>query len=152
MKKKKSNGFTLIELMIALLAGTFILLASASALIAGQTSLNRAFQKVELQRQGANVMLLLSHTIKMGSSAQVDEQGKTLTIHRNTGWVQFACNENNDLVTQVEGGALQTIIDNSVESLRFTVLNNKVEIDLRLKQNNMKTYFSSTVMLRNCWN
>ena len=149
MKTKTAGGFTLIELLMAIIVGAIVILGVGLALVAGHGYLNKAWDKVNLQRAGDLAMLHLTHAIKEGDSATIENDGKTLRIHKEEGWIAFSYINDQDLIFQLDDTAGQTIITDDVEDLLFTLEGNKVGIDLKLREENIETHFISTVMIRN---
>ena len=149
MKKKISGGFTLIELMIVLVVGAIVILGIGSALVAGHGYLNKAWAKVNFQRDGYLAMLSLAHTIREGKSAVIENDGKTLRIYTDEGWFRFVYRDDTDLIYQFKANLPQTIIEDDVENLLFTLEDNKIGIDLNLREEDLKIHFVSTVLIRN---
>jgi len=150
MKTKGQKGFTLIELMVAVIIAIILLLAVGTVLFIAQISWNNAWQKVNLQRDSSYAMLKMSHSIKAASSAIVDNDGKTITIYEGGSWTTFFLGqESKALICQIEGQYPEVVINGRVEDLAFNVEGNKVGIDLKLREANLQTHFVSTVMMRN---
>ncbi len=151
-KTKSQEGFTLVELMIAIAAGAILVLAAGIVLSIGHTSWNKAWKKVNLQREASYAMLSMSRPIKAGTSAQVEDGGKTVVIYEDANSIRFSQPDGtNDLQCQA-GGQPYTLINGKVESLLFTIDPNKpstVTIDLKLTEDGAQTHFVSTVMMRN---
>ena len=152
MKTKSQKGLTLIELMIAIVAGTILVLAAGIVLFIGHTSWNKAWKKVNLQREASYAMLSMSRSVKAATSAQVEDDGKAVVIYGDGDSIRFShvvdANDN-DLTYQIGLEQPQTIINGKVEYLQFNVQGNKVTIDLKLKEDDVQTHFVSTVMMRN---
>jgi prepilin-type N-terminal cleavage/methylation domain-containing protein len=151
MKTRSQKGFTLIELMIAVITAVILLLATGTVLFIAQVSWNSAWQKVNLQRDASYAMLKMGRSIKAASSATIDDDGKTIKIYGEDGsWTTFFLGqESNALISQVEGQYPEVIINGRVEDLAFNVQGNKVGIDLKLREANLQTHLVSTLMMRN---
>ena len=150
MKTKGQKGFTLIEVMIAIVASVILLLAAGTALVSGHTFWNKAWEKVNLQRDASYAMLKISHSIKEGMSAELESDGKAVKIYRETDWIRFFLEEaSNNLKCQIEGGEPQTVVNGKVEDVTFTLQGSLLGIDLKLKKDNFQIHFVSTVMMRN---
>ena len=151
VRTKKQGGFTLIEVVVTIAISMIALLAVGVVLAASHTRWNNAWAKVNLQRDGSYIMLALSHAIKKASSATVADDGKTIQIHDTDGnWVEYTFKSNTDtLEYKVQGQSTQTLVDKYVEDMRFEVDNNKVLIDLTLKQNDKEVHLDSTIQMRN---
>jgi len=149
MKTKIQKGFTLVEVLIAIITGLIVLLAAGMVTVTGHRTWNEAWKKVNLQRDASYAMLRISSTIKAGKSAKVEGDGKALTIYRDADWVRFSLAPGTkNLNCQFEGKP-ETIINNKTEYLNFNVEGNTVGVDLKLKEDNLQTHFTSTVMMRN---
>lgn len=149
IKPKSQKGFTLIELVIAIVAGVVLVLAAGIILFIGQIFWNQAWKKANLQRDASYVMLRMSRSIKAGTAAEVADDGKTVKIYRSGDYIRFFWVEGTrDLRSQTEGKP-EIILNNKVEDLQFNVEGNKVTIDLKLKEDDAQTHFVSTAMMRN---
>jgi prepilin-type N-terminal cleavage/methylation domain-containing protein len=155
-KTKSQKGLTLIELVIAIVAGAIVVLAAGIVIVIGQTSWNETWKKVNLQRDASYAMLRMSQSIKAATSAAADVNGPVLNIKikdPNTGTIKTITfsyvADTNNLQCQI-GGQPQTIINGEVKDLQFNVVgNNTVTIDLSLKKDDAQAHFKSTVMMRN---
>jgi prepilin-type N-terminal cleavage/methylation domain-containing protein len=155
-KTKSRKGFTLIELMVAIVASAIVVLAAGIVIVIGQTSWNQTWKKVNLQRDASYAMLRMSQSIKAATSAAADVNGPVLNIKikdPNTGTIKTITfsyvADTNNLQCQI-GGQPQTIINGEVKDLQFNVAgNNTVTIDLSLKKDDAQAHFISTVMMRN---
>jgi prepilin-type N-terminal cleavage/methylation domain-containing protein len=147
-KTKFRKGFTIVELMVAVMVGTIVVMAAGMVMVMGQTAWNQTWRKVNLQRDASLAMLTMSKYIKSATSATVDPNNKILRI--NNGSTIFSYSSSTKKLQCQIGGQVRTIVDGKVEHLQFGVVgNNSVTIDLRLKENNAETRFISTVMMRN---
>jgi len=150
MKTKTQKGFTLVEVMIGIAAGAILLLAGGTALVGGQRFWSNALIKANLQRDASYAMLRISRSFKEGISAQLDDYGRILRIHRKAGWIEFYSPQGtNDLYCQIEGQDPQTIISGGVENVTYTLQNKLLRIDVWLKKDNSQIHYVSTVMMRN---
>ena len=155
-KTKSRKGFTLIELMVAIVASAIVVLAAGIVIVIGQTSWNQTWKKVNLQRDASYAMLRMSQSIKAATSAAADVNGPVLNIKikdPNTGTIKTITfsyvADTNNLQCQI-GGQPQTIINGEVKDLQFKVVgNNTVTINLSLKKDDAQAHFKSTVMMRN---
>jgi len=150
-RAKKQGGFSLIEVVLAMGISSIVLLAVGLVLAASQTRWNNTWGKVNLQQDGSYVMLELSHAIKEAVSATVEDGGQVIQIYDTDGhWVKYTFeSETNTLKYKIEDQSTQTLIDGYVEDLSFTVENNKVGIDLILKEDGQEVHLDSTVQMRN---
>jgi prepilin-type N-terminal cleavage/methylation domain-containing protein len=152
MKTKSRKGITLIELLIAMMAGAIVILAAGVIIVSGQKSWNETWKKVNLQRDASYAMLVMSQSIKKAASVVVDANDRAMTITDAAGdTTRFSWNSGQDtLRCWVGTGSPSTIIDD-VQYLQFGMddVNDTVTIDLRLQDGSVQTYFVSTVMIRN---
>jgi len=156
MKTKGQKGFTLIELTIAIITGTIVIVAVGSILFYGQKSWNNTWKRVNLQRDASYAMQRMTRPVKAGTSARVEANGRGLRIYNDIEgvwrrfFVQPAAN-NLMLKTAIIGESLsdETILDGKVEDLQFNVTGTTVRIELKLREDNLQTHFVSTVMMRN---
>ncbi|MDD5328029.1 MAG: type II secretion system protein [Phycisphaerae bacterium] len=149
MNRKSQKGFTLLELMIAMMVSAIVILAVGVVLFTGQGFWNEAWKKVNLQRDASYVMLRMSNSIKSATSAQTESAGSALRIFGGSGGdVVFSKVGPNELRYQI-GQQPQTVISDKLEALQFNVQGNEVTIDLKLKQDESQAHFVSTVMMRN---
>ncbi len=150
-KTKSQKGFTVIELMIAAAAAAILILAAGMIIVTGQTSWNRVWRDVNLQRDASYAMLLMTRSIQSAKSAEKSTNQRILYIPKQSDpniTFTYAADTNN-LQCQA-GGLTQTIISGEVKDLKFDVVgNNKVTIDLRLKKDQSQADFNSTATMRN---
>ena len=150
MKTKGPKGFTLIEILIVIAIGAILLSAIGVVLVSGHIFLNRAWKSVGLQRDASYAMLRMSHSIKAGRSAELENYGKGIKIYRETDWIRYFLEDGSkDLKCEIEGGQPQIVVNGNVEDLGFTLEAYKIGIDLTLKKDNLQNHFVSTVMMRN---
>ena len=151
VRARKQDGFALIEVVIAMGISLIVLLAVGAVLAASHTRWNSTWSKVNLQQETSYVMLTLSHSIKKGASAREENNGQAIRIYDTDGsWVEYTFKSDADtLEYQIQDQSTQTLIDGYVEDLRFEVEDNKVGIDLTLKQGDQEVHLDSTVQMRN---
>jgi prepilin-type N-terminal cleavage/methylation domain-containing protein len=147
-KTKSRKGFTIVELMVAVMASAIVVLAAGIVVVIGQTAWNQTWKKVNLQRNASVAMLRMSKSIKSATSATVDPNGKILNITDGNTVSSYVMDTNN--LRYIVGGQTQTVISGEVNNVQFSLVgNNSVTIDLSLKKDNAQTRFISTVMMRN---
>ena len=150
MKTKVQKGLTLVELIIASVAGVIVILAAGTVLVSVHRFWYTAWERVNLQRDASYAMLRIGRSVRAGISAELENDGKAIKIHREANWIKFFLDEgSNDLKCEVEGVGIHTIIDDNVEDLVFTVEADKINIDLKLKKDNLQNHFTSSVTIRN---
>jgi len=151
MKTKSRKGFTLAELIVAIVASAVVVLAAGIVIVIGQTSWNQTWKKVNLQRDASYAMLRMTRSIQAATSAEKSPNGRVLYIPKQSNPnITFSyVADTNNLQCQI-GGQTQTIINGEVKDLQFNVVgNNTVTIDLSLKKDDAQAHFISTVMMRN---
>ena len=147
---KMRKGFSLVEIMMAVVAGSIVLLATGSVLISSQRSWVKSWEMANLQRSSSYALLRMTRSIKDGASAEVEDDGTAITIHRKDDWIRYSWpSGTNDLKCQVKGGQMQPILDGNLQSITFTLNGNKIGIDLKLQKDDLQNHFVSTVTMRN---
>lgn len=151
MKTKKGKGFTLMEVVIAMGISTIVILAGGTVLVASHTRWNKAWDDVNLQRDASYIMLELTRSIRASASATVESNGTAIRIFdRDGAWELFSLGTGADNIQyEIEGQSPRTIIDRNLEGLQFSIEDNKVIIDLKLKKDNQQINLVSTVLMRN---
>ena len=152
MKTIRRRGFSLVELMVATLAGIILVLATGMLMSIGHNNWNVAWKRANLQRDASYAMLIISRSIRAGTSAKVEANGKGLRIYTEGGWMRFFVAPGVSTLTlksEIGENTSETILDDKVEDLQFNVTGNTVKIDLKLKEDYLETHFVSTIMMRN---
>jgi Tfp pilus assembly protein PilW len=149
MKTKRQKGLALIELMMASVAATIVVVAAGTILFVGHTYWNKAWTKANLQRDASYAMLRMSRLIRAAKSAQPDSDGKALTINTEAGQTRFFTVAEDEKLTLKAETDVVTSMNDKVQDLQFNVDGNKVTIDLTLKEGDLQTHSVSTVMVRN---
>ena len=152
MKTKSQNGFTLIELVIGAAAAAIVILVAGMVIVTGQKSWNETWGAVNLQRDAAYAMLLMTRSIQAAASAETSGDSRILYIPSQSDpniTFTYAADTNN-LQCSV-GGLTQNIISGKVSNLQFIVTpsDNNVIIDLSLQKGEAQAEFKTTVMMRN---
>ena len=155
MKRKGQKGFTIIELVIAIIAGIIVIVAAGMMLFYGQKSWNNTWKRVNLQRDASYAMQRMSRAVKAGTSARVEGNGVGLRIYNDIEgvwrrfFVQPAANSLM-LKTAIVGETIsETVLNGKVQDLQFNVTGTTVRIELKLREDNLQTHFVSTLMMRN---
>ena len=76
MTPTNRTGLTLIEVMVALAIGLIVMLGTSSFLAFAQKSWNREWDQANLQRDVARAMLKVKQSIRNGTHAQLDADGR----------------------------------------------------------------------------
>lgn len=150
-RAKKQEGFTLIEVVVAMGISLIVVLAVGAGMAASHTRWNSAWEKVTLQRDASYVMLRLSRSIKEGASATVENKGKAVRIYDTDGsWVRFIFDSDaGQIQCEFPEQSTESVVDSYVEEVVFDVEDNRVGIDLVLKKDDQEIHLDSTVHMRN---
>jgi type II secretory pathway component PulJ len=152
-KLKNRAGLTIIELMVAMVSASLVVLATGSILIFGQRSLNRQWQHVNLQREVSNTMLEIKHTIRGANKALLEADGLTVRIYNSAGWTRYMFSpETKSLLYQKQDQEEQTLLLGLVESASFVIdptTNSTVTVTIKLQQGEYQAQATSTINMRN---
>ncbi len=153
-KLKNRAGLTIIELMVAMISASLVVLATGSILMFGQRSLNRQWQHVNLQREVSNTMLEIKHTIRGANKALLEaEDGLAVRIYNSAGWTRYMFSpETKSLLYQKQDQEEQTLLDGLVESASFVIdstTNSTVTVTIKLQQGEYQAQATSTINMRN---
>ena len=153
-KLKNRAGLTLIEVMVAMISASLVVLATGSILMFGQRSLNRQWQHVNLQREVSNTMLEIKHTIRGANKALLEaEDGLAVRIYNSAGWTRYMFNPGTkSLRYQKEGQEEKTLLFGLVESASFVIdptTNSTVTVTIKLQQGEYQAQATSTINMRN---
>jgi hypothetical protein len=149
---ERQKGFTLIELTITTLTGAIVIVSAGIILFFGQRTWNSTWDRANLQRDASYAMLRITKDIKAAASAHVEESGKALKVYNGTDWVRFFSEQGGSMFAlkrQTSEGSSETVLEDNMEEVLFTMTGSTVTIDLKLKDYNLETRFASTVMMRN---
>jgi len=152
MKMKRQKGFTLVELICAIMATLILVLAGGTVLATSHSSWNSSWEKVNLQRDASQAMLKINHHIKAGIAAELEDDGKAIKIYKDSEWIRFFIEQESgskNLKCEPEGKTVETIINGNVKYLQFDVVDNRVRISLILEKGDLEIHIISDVMIRN---
>ena len=152
MKTKRQKGFTLVELICAIMATLILVIAGGTVLATSHSSWNSSWEKVTLQRDASQAMLKINHHIKAGTTAELEDDGKAIKIYKDSGWIRFFLEQESgsiNLKCEPEGRTVETIIHGNVKDLQFEVDDNMVRISLILEKGDLEIHYISDVMIRN---
>lgn len=141
-KTNSQKGFTLMELLIAAAAAAILILAAGTVIVTGQTSWNRTWEEVSLQRDASYAMLLITRSTQKAISATTTGSVLNVTTKDDFGVAHTIIfsyiPDTNNLQVQA-GGLTQTILSGEVKNLQFGLNgNNQVTIDLSLQKGKCK--------------
>jgi len=146
--RNKTSGFTLIELMIAIIVAGIGILAVGWILILNQSSWKEGNAKLELQRDTYLAMLKIEHELRPASFADVTISDSTLVIDTNgkkfflgSDGLHFQKSSSNMTELVVEGHTgTEFDVDTS---------NDLVNINFTLVRGNLESFITTSVMPRN---
>jgi type II secretory pathway pseudopilin PulG len=146
-------GFTLVEVIVAFLALAMVILAAGVILVFGQNSFDEQLQQVNFQRDASCSIMRMKQAIRSARKAELEEEGNTVKIYNNSGWVKYKfVSDQKKLLYQFEGNNEQVLLDGVVESASFQidpVNQNAVIVNLFLKNADYEVQLSSKTMMRN---
>ena len=148
MKTKRTRGFTLTELMVAIVTVLIVVLATGAVMSMGHRNWRQAWERTNLQRDASYAVLKISQLAKRANSAVVDNEGKAVTINTQDGSTRISFT-NQDIYLQANDGPVQTVLEGEVEDVTFTVNDGLLGIDLKLEKNHVETHLVTTVLMRN---
>jgi prepilin-type N-terminal cleavage/methylation domain-containing protein len=146
---KRCRGFTIIELMVAMVIGSILAITAGSMLYYIFLTWHRNTDEVELQRDATIAMNMISRAIRAATANDIQAASQSLVIKNKTFY-----NTNSSLWydpdTTIANNEIE-IINNKVNSISF--INNAPEhsigIDIELQDGVKSTAVSSTISYRN---
>ena len=150
MNRSQPTGFTLVELLMGILASVIVLLGTVSILVGAQKSWRLAWERMMLQNDASIAMLWMTHTVRPGTSIEVSESGNEIKVYGKNGWTRFFHSDGtNDLQCEVKGGPVHTIINDTVQSLSFVQQTSLLKIQMSLQRDDIRSTLATSVMMRN---
>lgn len=150
---KNRPGFTLVEVIVTMLAMMIVILAAAVILVYGQNSLDKQWQQVNFQRDASCSIMRMKQAIRCAKKAELEEEGKAVKIYNHSGWVKYKFDsDQKKLLYQFEGNDEQILLDGVVESASFNIdpaTKNTITVNLFLKKADYEVLLSSKTMMRN---
>jgi len=146
--RNKTSGFTLIELMIAMIVAGIGILAVSWILLLNERSWKEGNAKLELQRDTYLAMLKIEHELRPAiladvttsdSTLVIDTDGKKFFLESDGLHFQKSSSDSSELV--VEG-------DNGTE-FHVDTSNDVVNINFTLVRGNLESFITTSVMPRN---
>jgi Tfp pilus assembly protein PilW len=144
-------GFSLVELMVALLSGSVLALTAGSMMYYTYLGWERSNRAVGIQRDAAMASELLSHSLRRTAAVNVTVSASTITIVRSSVTEQFSVNGQNlvyDPDTATPGDE-ETIISGRVASFVPTGYTEGLSFVLVLTDGTESTRIDKVVTYRN---
>ena len=115
---KRYKGMTLVELLVAAVITTIVILGVGTVMASGYKSLNRGFKRVDLQRDASYAMFVFSLPVKEATGAAIEEEGSKLIIDNRDGTqtIFFHDSDTKELKKQIDENEPHILIKN-VEDL-----------------------------------
>ncbi len=149
MKKKNKKAFTLVELLMAMLAGAIVILATGTAIKSGHTYWDDAWTKANLQRDATYMMEVLTGPIRMCNWAETENNGTSIKLHSDGTWTRYYWDQDDNTVKkQLEAEDPEIVLYN-VTGLSFTVQVTKVTMSITVSKGSEQSSLDTTVMIRN---
>jgi prepilin-type N-terminal cleavage/methylation domain-containing protein len=132
-KKKSSQGFTVIELLMGMLASSILALTVGLVIYYGWQGWLRNVESVSMQRDAMIAMRVIEKKIRNAADGSISWSVGTLKVSNNTVYVSSQINPNSDVVVQsfnistnAEGGVeigfgLQTASSTDSESFKTVI-------------------------------
>ena len=148
--RNKTSGFTLIELMIAMIVAGIGILAVSWILLLNQSSWKEGNAKLELQRDTYLAMLKIEYELRLASLADVTTSDSTLVIDTN-GKKFFL--QSDDLLFQSSSDSPSEVVVEGDTGTDFNVATSNdvdvVNINFTLVRGNLESFITTSVMPRN---
>ncbi len=169
LKKKLSGGFTLAELMMAMLLAGIVFSAASVIMAFGQKSLDREWERTAIQRDAARVMQFIKHNVRGASIAKTIGGGKGIIVYKDNRWMLLKYDANKKSIRclsqksepdeKIVNGELDLeskdawyLVERLVESASFSIDSasaSTVIVDFTLKDGEYKSSVKSSVTMRN---
>ena len=152
MINKKSGGFTLVELMAAMVISTILALTGGLMLYHASVAWRKDSEAVELQRDATFAMDIISRAIRPATHSDIDIQnsGLTLIIGNKAFYLQGSASLEYDPDDTVSGDET-IIINNKVSGLSFLqhAPSRSIRVNLVLADGAETTALDTVVRYRN---
>ena len=149
--RNKTSGFTLIELMIAMIVAGIGILAVSWILLLNQSSWKEGNAKLELQRDTYLAMLKIEYELRLAIFADVTTSDSTLIIDKNIDKKFFL--QSDDLLFQSSSDSPWEVVAEGDTGTDFDAdISNDVDvvnINFTLVRRNLESFMTTSVMPRN---
>ena len=147
----RKNGFTIVELMVAMLSAALLAAISGAILFYAYTGWRRNTAAVELQRDGTVAIDMLARAVRHASASDVTISAGKMEVQKAASTVSFTAS-GSDLVYDPDtgsGGDEVTVIDGRLSEFTPTNALNGVGIRLVLEDGEETTQIDSMLIYRN---
>jgi len=144
------QGFTLTELMIAVVLSSIVFLTIGTMLVTMQRYWDRTSSKVAMIREASAAMDRVSYELRRAKRDSVFAYGDSVQIWREGARLSFR-REGVDLVLR-SGTAPARLVEDTVDSLRFSYASadsSAVAIYLKVSDSSSQTQLSTVARMRN---
>lgn len=149
------GGFTLVELMVAAVAGTVLALTAGSLLFLCNKTLARTIGQQEVQRDATFAMDMLSRTVQSSRGREISVSANQIlftTNHVRARPVRFSVDGQNNLVydpdTTTAGNEIR-VVNRRVAAFTATVASNRMWIALGVSEAGKSLYLTNCLTFRN---
>lgn len=168
MKKKKNDGFTLVELGVAMVITSIIVIVVGTVVVTANRFFMDGSSQLQLQRDHALIIELLSNEIRSGSSdssfiyedssrvatGPTVQSGSCLKVGYPSGEEQVFFQGGEDFVLITPSGTKIRLVTGIVDSLRFYYDNvsdstRYINFNLFVNNGNLNLSSKNTVFFRN---
>ena len=142
-----NKGFTLVELMVAIIILSIVVLSVGMILTSSWRFWNNGWQQVGVQRDASYAFSRIEKVVRAGSSAVVLGGGSGLQVTSNSITNTFQLNGN--VLQLITGSTTENIVSGVQNNTPFSILGNTVTAELILQNGNSGTDFRTAILLRN---
>ena len=146
------NGFSLVELMVGMLAAAIIALTAGAMLYYGFRSLGETSTAVELQRDGTLAMRSILTALREASGTNVTVAGGSQISISLADRVAFFEQRDNDLFFDYDTGSAGNealLVEGTLDRLTATYRTNKIDIEIVLGDGENTAEMNGSVTFRN---
>ncbi len=150
MKPERTRAFTIVELLIAAVAGVIVLLGAGIILWGGQTSWNLAWKRMNLQHDAAVALQTITTYTRPATGIELDADGRWVKINNGDQWVRFEWPQgSHDLQIQSKDQQARILVAGTVDQVIFTQQGRLLDIELALNKDTISTRLATAVVMRN---
>jgi len=130
-------GFTLVELMVSMLATSIVALTAGTMLFYGYVGWTKNRSAIDIQRDGTLVLDMLSRTIREAAESDITMEADGIRVATAEGEVAFLSSGNTLTYHYIANGlpAQMTLVDDRLDLFTPSLVTNKgVRVDLRIQE------------------